>query len=274
MEPTPGAPELVSLIIPCYDEESGLPQLHSRLGETLPRLRASTGCEFEVLLFDNGSRDGTLAQMQRLFGGEPWALIHHSSTNRNVGGALRDGLALTRGEIIVTLDSDCTYDPLSIDALLAAVRAGCDVVTASPYHPRGQVVGVASWRLILSKGLSVLYRLATPLELWTYTSLFRAYRRTALRSITWRSDGFLSATEILIEATAAGLVVGEVPAVLATRRHGASKIRLLRVIRDHLGYLGRLLTDGGLRRRLRRNHRPWPQPGRNVDRRSDGRKQA
>jgi len=135
---------------------------------------------------------------------------------------------------------------------------GWDLATGSPYHPRGAVLNVPAWRLVLSKGLSVLYWLVVPVKLWTYTSMFRAYRRQALRSITWASDGFLSTSEILMEAAAAGLTIHELPTTLATRRFGASKIRLLRVMGDHLGYLRRLATDGDLRRRLRENHRPTP----------------
>lgn len=248
----------ISIIIPCHDEAAGLAQLQRRLAEALPRIEAELHARVEVLLFDNGSRDDTLAGMRRLFGDDPRFAIHHSPVNRGIGGALRDGLALTRGEIVVTMDADCTYDPPAIAPLAAPLLRGWDLATGSPYHPRGRVLNVPAWRLVVSRGLSVLYWVVSPLKLWTYTSMFRAYRREALRSITWESDGFLSTSEILMEAAAAGLTIYELPATLATRRFGASKIRLVRVARDHLRYLGWLATDRRFRRRLRANYRAAP----------------
>jgi dolichol-phosphate mannosyltransferase len=248
----------VTIIIPCHNEADGLAQLRARLDVALSRLESATGCRCGVLLFDNGSTDDTLAGMRRLFGDDGRFAVHHSPVNRGIGGALRDGLGLTDAEILVTMDADCTYDPLEAVPLVQAVMDGWDVATGSPYHPRGGVVGVPRWRLVLSRGLSRLYWLVAPLKLWTYTSMFRAYRRAGLLSITWLSDGFLSTSEILMESAASGLTIYELPTTLSTRRYGQSKIRILRVMRDHLRYLGRLATDGAFRRRLRENFRPAP----------------
>jgi dolichol-phosphate mannosyltransferase len=248
----------VSIIIPCHNEEDGLASLRSRLEAALPPVAAAGGWEFEVLLFDNGSTDATLERMRSLFGDGPRYLIHHSPVNRGIGGALRDGLGLTRGEILVTMDSDCTYDPAEIGPLVAPLLQGWDIATGSPYHPRGHVLNVPAWRLFISRGLSMLYWLVAPVKLWTYTSMFRAYRREALRSIEWRSDGFLSTSEILMEGAAGGLTIFELPTTLSRRSFGASKIRLLQVMGDHLRYLRRLATNREYRRRLRANYRAAP----------------
>ncbi|MHB8078195.1 MAG: glycosyltransferase family 2 protein [Candidatus Krumholzibacteriia bacterium] len=249
----------VCVIIPCFNEADGLAQLRVRLVEALPRLAATTGAVCGVLLFDNGSTDATLAGMRRSFGDDPRFTIHHSPVNRGIGGALRDALALSDADILATMDADCTYDPLALGPLVAALVAdGWDVATGSPYHPRGAVLNVPAWRLVLSRGLSRLYWLVAPLKLWTYTSMFRAYRREVLRSISWSSDGFLSTSEILMEAAAGGFTIFESPTTLATRRFGQSKIRILRVMGDHLDYLRRLATDRGFRARLRQNFRAAP----------------
>jgi dolichol-phosphate mannosyltransferase len=248
----------VSIIIPCHNEAEGLEQLHIRLCETMPRLETATGASFSVVLFDNGSTDATLSGMRRIFADDPRFTIHHSPVNRGIGGALRDGLTLTEADILVTMDADCTYDPLALGPLVTALATGWDVATGSPYHPRGAVLNVPAWRLVLSRGLSLLYWLVAPLKLWTYTSMFRAYRREALLSINWHSDGFLSTSEILMEAAAGGFTIFESPTTLATRRFGQSKIRILRVMGDHLGYLRQLATDRGFRGRLRRNFKAAP----------------
>jgi dolichol-phosphate mannosyltransferase len=241
----------VSIIIPCWNEEAVIDHLGAKLGEALRRIEAE-GDAVSVLLFDNGSADGTLEAMRRVFGNDPRFAIHPHPTNVNIGGALREGVRLVRGDVIVFMDSDCSYDPVQIPELLARIRGGADVVSASPYHPEGRVDGVPRWRLGLSRGLSVLYRLVAPVKLWTYTSMFRAYRREVLESIRWRSDGFLSCTEIVMEAAAAGFTIVEHPTTLFVRQFGASKMRILQVIADHVRYIARVVSNGTLRRRVHR----------------------
>ncbi|MER3513510.1 MAG: glycosyltransferase family 2 protein, partial [Chloroflexota bacterium] len=68
-------------------------------------------------------------------------------------------LKAARGQVIVTTDSDGTYDFASIPRLLAALEPGIDVVTASPYHPQGGVGVLPAYRLALSRGCSMIYRL-------------------------------------------------------------------------------------------------------------------
>ena len=248
----------VAVIIPCHNEAEGMNYLRDRLATAIPVIEAAGPWAVRVLLFDNGSTDDTLARMRAVFGADPRYVIHHSPTTVGIGGSLRAGLSLISGDVIVGMDSDCTYDPEEVARLLERTAAGWDIVTGSPYHPQGGVVNVPEWRLFLSRGLSGLYRLATPVKMWTYTAMFRAYRRPALEAIRWESDGFLSTSEILVEAAAAGFTICEVPMMLHRRRFGVSKIRILRVIGDHLRYLFRVMTSRPLRRRLSTNFRPTP----------------
>lgn len=255
----PSPPRLtIAIIIPCHNEVDGMAYLRERLATAIPTIEARGPWNVRVLLFDNGSTDATLARMREVFGGDSRYLIHHSPVNVGIGGSLRAGLSLISGDVIVGMDSDCTYDPEEVARLLERTAAGWDIVTGSPYHPEGKVINVPEWRLFLSRGLSGLYRLATPVKMYTYTAMFRAYRRATLESIRWQSDGFLSTSEILVEAAAAGFTICEVPMTLHRRRFGVSKIRILRVIGDHLRYLFRVMTSRPLRRRLSTNFRPAP----------------
>lgn len=240
----------VIIVVPCRDEEAALPSLVTRLRDALPAIEARAS-RVEVMLLDDGSTDRTLGVMHEQVRPEDPIRVHHSPRGRGVGGALRLALALTDADVVVTLDADCTYDPAAVPDLLDAIAAGADIATGSPYHPQGHVENVPEWRLTLSRSLSRLYRATIPLSLWTYTSLFRAYRREALTRIAWTADGFLSMTEILVEAAAAGLVLAEVPATLSRRRHGVSKLRTAHVMRDHLRYLASLTLKRRARRRLR-----------------------
>ncbi len=228
-----------SLIIPCYNESDGIPQLAERLRSLLPSL--SEEADPEIIFVDDGSVDDTAGTIRRHCEGMPYSIVSHDR-NRGLGAALRTGFAASRGDEVVTLDSDCTYDPMHVPDLLARVRSGADVVTGSPYHPDGEVVNVVPWRLLVSKTLSRLYWIVLPARLYTYTSCFRAYRRDALTRLTSSSDDFLAVTELLVSAIFQRMNIAEVPERLTSRRFGVSKIRVLKVAILHVKFLFRVFV--------------------------------
>jgi dolichol-phosphate mannosyltransferase len=161
--------------------------------------------------------------------------------NRGLGAAMRTGFAAAAGAVVVSTDADGTYEFHTIPELLACLEPGMDIVTASPYHPRGAVRDVPRYRLVLSQGASALYRLLVDWRLHTWTCLFRAYRRDVLEKITFESSGFLAGTELMVKALLAGYRVAEYPAVLHSRAAGASKARVIHIIRAHLEFQWKVL---------------------------------
>ncbi len=79
-------------------------------------------------------------------------------------------------------------------------------------------------------------------QLYTYTSMVRAYRRETLEACMPRRGGFLGVTEVLLRAIRDGHTVVEVPAVMRRRRAGQSKMRVLSVGLGHLGMMVALIT--------------------------------
>jgi dolichol-phosphate mannosyltransferase len=228
----------ISLIIPCYNEVDGIHQLTERLRLLVPKL--ATDHEVEIIFVDDGSIDGTAGQIRLHASGLPYTIVAHEQ-NRGLGAALRTGFSVCSGDEIVTMDSDCTYDPMDVIKLLKTLRSGYDVVTGSPYHPQGEVLNVSPWRLFLSKTLSRMYWIILPNPLYTYTSCFRAYKHGILTKLHFKSNGFLAVTEILVSAILQHAKVAEVPAKLQSRRFGTSKLKVVRVVYSHLKYLIRVL---------------------------------
>jgi dolichol-phosphate mannosyltransferase len=232
----------LSIVIPCFDEADGLAQLDARLTPVIANIARERAVE--VVLVDDGSRDATPEVLRRRFAARPEFRVVRHEKNRGLGAAMRTGFAAARGEVVVTMDADCTYAPEMIPALAAPVLHDlADLATASPYHPQGAVVGVQPWRLALSLGLSHLYSLAVPrsVRVHTYTSLFRAYRREVLAASPFQADDYVAVAEVLLRALRSGFRVAEMPAVLERRRFGQSKLKVIRTIRRHLGLFARLL---------------------------------
>ena len=238
-EPAGGARPPVDVVVPCYNEEQSLPYLANTLRSVVTRLRDRYRLRF--IFVDDGSTDGTWRSLEAHFGRSPDAVLVRHHRNRGLAAAIQTGLRAATADIVCSMDCDCTYDPHELGRMIALLVEGVDVVTASPYHPEGRVTHVPGWRLVLSRGLSRLYRLVLRQKLHTYTSCFRVYRRQAVAGLTVTRGGYLGVAELLGRLDLAGRRIVEAPAVLEGRMLGRSKMRVMRNVVGHLGLLAELL---------------------------------
>jgi polysaccharide deacetylase family protein (PEP-CTERM system associated) len=229
----------VSVVVPCYNEEQILPYLRKTLAEVADHL--SDRYDVRFILVDDGSSDATWLGLQTGFSDNPaYTLLRHDR-NRGVAAAIMTGIRGSNTEVVCSMDSDCSYDPLKLADLIPHLTPGVDLVTASPYHPAGGVKNVPGWRLWLSKGCAWLYRRVLRAKLHTYTSCFRVYRRSTVAILPLRHNRYLGVAELLGRLSIEGGTVVEVPAVLEARMHGRSKMKTVRTVIGHLGLMTRLL---------------------------------
>jgi dolichol-phosphate mannosyltransferase len=224
----------LSLVVPCCNEEDSIPALVETLFPVIEQLRRERSVE--VVFVDDGSRDRTYELLQQITTGRSQMRIERHPVNRGLGAALRTGFASAQGDVIVTTDSDGTYRFEEIPAMLSLLTPGVEIVTASPYHKKGGIANVPTYRIILSRGSSLIYQVLVDRHIATYTALFRAYRHEVVRRVPFKSDGFLAGTELMVSAMLMGYHVAEYPAVLHARAAGASKAKILRIIRAHLNF--------------------------------------
>ncbi|MCG8463017.1 MAG: glycosyltransferase family 2 protein [Holophagales bacterium] len=238
----------VTVVVPCFEEEESLAQLEGALVRAAAELAHRYDLRF--LFVDDGSTDGTWAELERRFGARADCTLLRHPENRGITSAILTGIRAARTEIVASIDSDCTYDPVQLSRLLPALADGVDLVTASPYHPEGAVRGMPRWRLFLSRTVSRLYARVLGQELATYTSCFRIYRRPAVVDLEPRNLGFIGQAELLGLLDRQGRRVVEVPAVLEVRRFGRSKLKIARTVAGHLRLLGQwgLFSSGWARR--------------------------
>jgi glycosyltransferase involved in cell wall biosynthesis len=225
-------------VIPCYNEELILPYLANTLQDVVARLE---DYELSFVFVNDGSKDGTGEALHKIVGDWPRTTIHHHEVNRGVAAAILTGIRQASTELVCSIDCDCTYDPHELANMIPLLAEGTDVVTASPYHPQGAVRNVPGWRLFLSKSSSFLYRRVLRQKLYTYTSCFRLYRRSAVKDLDIRETGFLGVAEILGRLDLKGSRIVEYPAVLEVRMLGRSKMKTVRTILGHLKLMTRLL---------------------------------
>lgn len=236
-------PAPVTIIVPCCNEELGLPALLTRL----EGVREQIGSGWEVLFIDDGSSDGTFAKLLMATRSRPWLRVLRHPTNLGLGAALRTGFAHVQSPVICTIDSDCTYAPERLPELVALVEQGADIATASAWHPESARAEGGPVRIALSRFVSGLYKLLIGQDVHTFTCLFRAYRTTRLDGIRFRSNGFAAVAEIMLRGMLDGYRVGELPMHLETRRFGESKLKVGDAIMSHLGLLALTATLVGAR---------------------------
>jgi dolichol-phosphate mannosyltransferase len=231
----------LSIVVPCFNEELGVDQLHQRLCQARDNF---IGGEIrEIVLVDDGSSDSTWDRLQHLFGAYSWVKLVRHSSNRGITAAIRSGIKASSSPWVATIDADCTYDPHQLQLLASLIDDRVAMITASPYHPRGQVIGVPKWRLALSMLASRGYRFLFKQKLYTYTSCFRIYSKDVWTKLPISQDGFVGVAEIAWQIDRMGERIIEAPAVLTTRKIGFSKMRTLPVIRQHLVLMTKILIS-------------------------------
>lgn len=231
----------VTLVMPCFNEERVLPYLNNTLKHLVNEFESTYDVRF--VFVDDGSSDDTWGALQRIFGGQAHVRLVRHERNCGVAVAILTGVRAADTEVVCSIDCDCTYDPIQLRELIPLLADDVALVTASPYHPQGEVRNVPSWRLLLSKGLSFLYRRAFRQKLYTYTSCFRVYRKSVVQDIQLRETGFLGVSELLMVLDRNGQRIVEQPAVLEVRLLGHSKMKVLRAIRGHIRMLARMFAE-------------------------------
>ena len=142
----------LSVVIPVYNEADNLAVLCQQIKDVLGSFEGN----YEVLVVDDGSTDGTFALLERLHGEDPSLRIIRLSRNFGQTAALAAGLAHARGEIIVTLDGDLQNDPADIPRLIAKLKEGYDLVNGwhlnrkDPFLTRRLPSIIANWLISLT----------------------------------------------------------------------------------------------------------------------------
>lgn len=222
----------LSIVIPMFNEAENVESTLKRVGEAMASFQGT----YEIIAVNDGSLDNTLEILERVGSQNEKITVVSYSKNIGRGMALRRGFEKSKGEIVVSIDADLSYDPRYILDLVNTLRIGQDIdlVLASPYMPGGGVEGVPSLRLWISKLGNKILRFAMPNRIYTSTGIFRAYRKKVLDSLELESDGKEIHLEILSKAMALGYRVKEIPTILRGRRKGKSKFRFKRTAISHL----------------------------------------
>ena len=196
----------ISVIVPCYNEE----KIIARSVATL--LEAVSACvsDFEILLSNDGSLDGTFDVIRGLADRHPQVRALGYDVNRGAGHAFRHALPHARGEYVLHMDADLAMEPLEVCQRFLAQFPTCDIVIASRYL--GERADYPLRRRLPSRIYGVIFRTLFGIPIRDAMSGFFGFRRTILERLPpLRSDGFEVYVELFVAASRHGLRVVEIP---------------------------------------------------------------
>lgn len=213
------------VIIPTYNEKENIENI----------IRAISGLEkqFDILVIDDGSPDGTAGIVKRLMEGEFKDRLHLIERS----GKLGLGTAYIKGfkwaieqkyDYVFEMDADFSHNPDDLPRLYAAcAEEGFDVAIGSRYISGVNVVNWPMGRVLMSYFASKYVRFVTGLDVHDTTAGFCCYRAEVLRTMELdkiRFKGYAFQIEMKFTASKCGFRVGEVPIVFVNRVLGTSKM--------------------------------------------------
>ncbi|HAJ28207.1 MAG TPA: glycosyltransferase [Syntrophus sp. (in: bacteria)] len=211
-------PPLISIVIPVYNEEKNLEAL---IGRLRPVVR-SIGKPYEIILIDDGSRDGSL-EILKGFTSDSDIRVVELTRNYGQHAAIMSGFSIVRGEIVVTLDADLQNPPEEIPRLIAEMEAGGYDVVGTIRKQRQDSI----FRLGASRLINIVARRITGVHMTDWGCMLRAYRRPVVdRMIECREhDTFIPAL-----ATVFAKRVTEIEVAHEERHGGKSNYPLTKLI--------------------------------------------
>jgi glycosyltransferase involved in cell wall biosynthesis len=206
-----------------YNEEAYLERSVAAARSTLE----GTGFDWEIVVVDDASTDGTGARADRLAAADPRVRVIHNPLNRHLGGALREGYAAASKELVFYTDADL---PVDLAQLPRAVRLleyqQADLLAGYRFDRTSEGLH----RAVYTIGYHVLIRLLFGLRIRDVNFAFKLFRRSLLQRIELKSEGSFIDAELLLRARKAGAVMIQLGLDYFPRTQGRSKLSSLGVI--------------------------------------------
>jgi dolichol-phosphate mannosyltransferase len=216
------ASPMLSVVIPAHNEGGAVESTLENLAEVLE----AAAIDYEVIVIDDGSTDGTAGVVLRLADQNPRIRYHLSHNPRGFGFAVRAGLDLFTGDVVAIVMADGSDDPRDLPRYLGAINEGYDCAFGSRFI-RASVHDYPKFKLVLNRivnsGIQMLFRSGYN----DTTNAFKAYRREVIETVQpLLSNHFNLTVEIPLKAVARGHSYTVIPISWRNRREGESKLSL------------------------------------------------
>jgi glycosyltransferase involved in cell wall biosynthesis len=216
----------LSIIVPIYNEEKNIPDLHAAISAAL----AGLPLEYEVILVDDGSMDNSFPLLKKIALEDRMVKVIRLRRNFGQTAAMAAGFDAAAGRVLVPMDGDLQNDPADIPRLMEKIQEGYDVVSGW----RKDRMDAFLNRKLPSIIANYVISLMTGIKLHDYGCTLKAYRREVIEGINLYGEMHRFVPAL---ASQVGARITEIPVNHRHRLHGKSKYgisRTMRVILDLL----------------------------------------
>ena len=241
---------MISLVVPTYNEKANITRLVERTGAAL----ATCGEDYELIIVDDGSSDGTGEEVRRLAAaGRPWLRLVERHYERDLSTAVVAGWRIASGDVLGCMDADLQHPPELLPRMLQQLRsAPADVVVGSRHVPGGGVSEWSLWRRFVSWTATLMAAGILPGTLGRVSdpmSGFFLIRAAVIAESALNPIGYKILLEVLARGNYARVV--ELPYVFEERAEGGSKMNWRTAV-QYLAHLIRISLDSGEAEKLLR----------------------
>jgi glycosyltransferase involved in cell wall biosynthesis len=204
----------VSFIVPAFNEAATLEDVLERV--------SALDLAKQIVVVDDGSTDGTASILER-WQDRPEVTVFRQE-NRGKGAAIRAGIPLVDGEIVVLQDADMEYDPVDVPALIEPIqRSVADVVFGSRLSGGRPQRAYLFWHLLGNRVLSLLTNVLFNTTISDMETGYKVFRADVLRSLDLRHDDFAIEPEITAKVCKRKLRIYELPIAYYGRTYAEGK---------------------------------------------------
>lgn len=204
----------LSVIIPVYNEVESIQVILKRVQDTK--------LVNEIIVVDDGSKDGTRDVLKKLDGKKGVRVILHEK-NKGKGAAVRTGMAEAKGDILLVQDADLEYDPRDYPELLKPIKEGlADVVYGSRFLGRAHRVTMF-WHMVANKSLTLMTNVLYDTILTDMETGYKIFRREVIDGMTIHANSFDFEPEFTAKVLKRHYRIFEVPITFNPRDYTQGK---------------------------------------------------
>jgi dolichol-phosphate mannosyltransferase len=216
----------ITIVIPTYNEAENIKKIITEIAQAVDHTEYKS--KYTILIVDDMSPDNTGKLAEEL--GKKYSVkVIHRTGRRGYGEACKEGFkkAIPSSDIIMTMDSDLSHDPIVIPFFIRAIIAGNDVVIGSRYILGGKIQNWSFILRIISKSANFFTKCILGLPVSDCTSGYRAYKKEVLANIELDkifAEGYSFLEELLYISFQKKCKIAEIPICFVERQYGASKL--------------------------------------------------
>jgi dolichol-phosphate mannosyltransferase len=198
----------LSILIPAYHEEATIAEVLRRVASVDT---AAQGFEKEIIVCNDGSRDGTAAEIERVMVDHPEIVLVSHEQNRGKGAAIRTALKHATGDYVLIQDADLEYEVTDYPAMLEALRKGAEVVYGSRFLAKRYPEGMHPANFVANRLLTLTANVLYGHGITDEATCFKVFRTDLIRSLDLECERFEFCPEVTAKLGKRKVRIVEVP---------------------------------------------------------------